>query len=349
LCQHEVSHWSEKYKEEKYAISDDMTRPYFKLENCQNALFILANKLYGLTFKNADNIEGCHEDASTFEVFDNDGEFLSLLYLDYHPRASKNSGAWMNSYRDASIDANGNEVKPIITLVCNFTKPTGDTPALLSFNELVTLLHEFGHALHGLLAEGKYASLTGTSVHRDFVELPSQLMENWATEREFLDMWAVHYQTGEKMPKELIDKILAAKNYNAAYANARQLSFGLNDMAWHTITAPVTGDITEFERNATDKCKVLPVVDGTCFSTAFSHIFAGGYAVGYYSYKWAEVLEADAFEYFKQNGIFNREIADSYKENILTKGGTENPMDLYVRFRGQKPDVKSLLRKIGIE
>ena len=343
----DFGYWSEKYKEEKYAISDDMTRPYFKIENCQNALFMLANKLYGLTFKKADNIEGCHEDAATFEVFDNNGEFLSLLYLDFHPRASKNSGAWMNSYRDASVDANGNEVKPIVTLVCNFTKPTGDTPSLLSFNELVTMLHEFGHGLHGMLGKGTYGSINGTSVYRDFVELPSQLMENWALETEFLDLFAVHYKTGERIPQTIIDKLIAAKNYNAAYTNLRQLSFGIADMAWHTITEPFEGSVEEFEKNAMSSCSVLPVQQGTCMATAFGHIFAGGYAAGYYSYKWAEVLEADAFNQFKKNGIFDKETAAKFRA-LMQSGGTEKPMTLYVRFAGQEPSVQPLLEKMGL-
>lgn len=343
----DFGYWSEKYKEEKYAISDDMTRPYFKIENCQNALFMLANKLYGLTFKSADNIEGCHEDANTFEVFDYNGEFLSLLYLDFHPRASKNSGAWMNSYRDASIDAKGNEIKPIVTLVCNFTNPTEDTPALLSFNELVTMLHEFGHGLHGMFGKGKYGSINGTSVYRDFVELPSQLMENWALESEFLDLFAVHYKTGERIPQEIIDKLVAAKNYNAAYTNLRQISFGIADMAWHTITEPFEGNVEDFEKNAMAPCTLLPAQKGTCMATAFGHIFAGGYAAGYYSYKWAEVLEADAFNQFKKNGIFDETTAAKFRD-LMQSGGTEKPMTLYVRFAGQEPSVQPLLEKMGL-
>ncbi len=338
--------WSEKYKEEKYAISDDMTRPYFQLENCQKALFMLANKHYGLTFKPVD-IEGCHTDANAFEVFDNDGSYVSLLYIDYHPRASKNSGAWMNSYRDYSITAEGKEITPIVTLVCNFTKPSGDSPALLSFNEFTTLLHEFGHGLHGMLGKGTYSSLNGTSVYRDFVELPSQLMENWALEKEFLDLFAVHYKTGEKIPQELIDKLVASKTYNAAYGNIRQLSFGIADMAWHTITEPFTGSVEDFEKSAMASCAILPAQEGTCMATAFGHIFAGGYAAGYYSYKWAEVLEADAFNQFKKNGIFDKKTAAKFRA-LMQSGGTEKPMTLYVRFAGAEPSVEPLLEKMGL-
>lgn len=338
--------WSEKYRMEKYNLSDDMTRPYFKLENCEKALFLLANKLYGLTFKPAQNIETVHADAKAFEVFDNDGKFLSVLYLDYFPRASKNSGAWMNTYREAYVE-NGTEIRPIVTLVCNFTKPTEDRPALLSFDEFTTLLHEFGHGLHGMLAKGNYSSVTGTSVYRDFVELPSQIMENFGYEKEFLDMFAVHYQTGETIPQELIQKILDAKNFNAAYANVRQLTFGIADMAWHTQTEPIKVSVEEFEKQATDKTALLPKQPGTCMAVSFGHIFAGGYAAGYYSYKWAEVLEADAFNQFKKHGIFDQQTASKFRA-LLEAGGTEHPMELYKRFAGAEPTIEPLLEKMGL-
>lgn len=344
----DFGYWSEKLRMEKFALSDDMTRPYFKLENCENALFLLAKKLYGIEFKAAPNIETVHADAKAFEVFDKDGKFLSVLYLDYFPRPSKNSGAWMNTYREAEIDANGNEVRPIVTLVCNFTKPTADRPSLLSFDEFTTLLHEFGHGLHGMLAKGTYSSLTGTNVYRDFVELPSQLMENFGYEKEFLDMFAVHYQTGEAIPQELINKIIAAKNYNAAYANVRQVSLGMGDMAWHNITEPIKVSVEQFEKEATDKATVMPKQEGVCNATAFGHIFAGGYAAGYYSYKWAEVLEADAFNQFKKHGIFDPQTAAKFRA-LLEGGGTEHPMTLYVKFAGAEPTVEPLLEKMGLK
>ncbi len=272
---------------------------------------------------------------------------MAVLYLDFFPRASKNSGAWMTEFRGAKC-VDGVETRPLVSLVMNFTKPTETSPSLLTFDEVETFLHEFGHALHGMLGEGWYESLTGTNVYRDFVELPSQIMENWATEKEYLDLWAAHYQTGEKIPAEIVDRIVAAQNYLAAYANVRQLSFGMTDMAWHTLTEPFEGDVEVFEREAMAPAQVLPVVEGTAMSPAFGHIFAGGYAAGYYSYKWAEVLEADAFSLFKEKGIFNREVATSFRDNILSKGGTEDPMELYVRFRGHKPETRALIEKMQL-
>ena len=341
------SYYTEKYKDEKYALNDELVKPYLKLENVKKGVFMLANKLYGLNFTPDDKIEVYHPDVTAYDVTDENGRFMAVLYLDFFPRESKRSGAWMTEFRGAKI-VDGKETRPLVSLVMNFTKPTETTPSLLTFDELETFLHEFGHALHGMLGEGKYESQTGTNVYRDFVELPSQLMENWATEKEFLDLWAVHYETGEPMPAEIVDRIVAAQNYLAAYANVRQLSFGMTDMAWHTLTEPFEGDVEQFEAVSMAPTQVLPVVSGTAMAPAFGHIFSGGYAAGYYGYKWAEVLEADAFSLFKEKGIFNREAASSFRENVLSKGGTEHPMELYVRFRGHKPETRALIEKMGL-
>ncbi len=341
------SYYTEKYKDEKYALNTELVKPYLKLENVKKGVFMLANKLYGLNFTPNDKIGVYHPDVTAYDVTDESGRFMAVLYLDFFPRESKRSGAWMTEFRGAKIE-NGEETRPLVSLVMNFTKPTETAPSLLTFDELETFLHEFGHALHGMLGEGKYESQTGTSVYRDFVELPSQLMENWATEKEFLDLWAVHYETGEPIPADLVDRIVAAQNYLAAYGNVRQLSFGLTDMAWHTLTEPFEGDVVEFEAASMTPTQVLPVVAGTAMAPSFGHIFSGGYAAGYYGYKWAEVLEADAFSLFKEKGIFNREVASSFRENVLSKGGTEHPMELYVRFRGHKPETKALIEKMGL-
>ena len=341
------SYYTEKYKDEKYALNTELVKPYLKLENVKKGVFMLANKLYGLNFTPNDKIGVYHPDVTAYDVTDESGRFMAVLYLDFFPRESKRSGAWMTEFRGAKIE-NGEETRPLVSLVMNFTKPTETAPSLLTFDELETFLHEFGHALHGMLGEGKYESQTGTSVYRDFVELPSQLMENWATEKEFLDLWAVHYETGEPIPADLVDRIVAAQNYLAAYSNVRQLSFGLTDMAWHTLTEPFEGDVVEFEAASMTPTQVLPVVAGTAMAPSFGHIFSGGYAAGYYGYKWAEVLEADAFSLFKEKGIFNREVASSFRENVLSKGGTEHPMELYVRFRGHKPETKALIEKMGL-
>lgn len=343
----DFSYYDNKYVTEKYSVNDEMTRPYFQLEKAEAALFMLAGKLYDISFIENKDIPTYHPDVKAYEVHDKDGSMLAVLYCDYFPRAGKNSGAWMNTFREASV-YNGIEERPIVVLVNNFTKPTASTPSILSFDEFTTMLHEFGHGLHGIFGKGSYASQTGTNVYRDFVELPSQIMENWATEKEFLDLFAVHYQTGEKMPDELITKLIDKKNHNAAYANVRQLSFGLNDMAWHSITEPVTVTVEEFEKTANGKAQVMPTVNGTMMSPAFGHIFAGGYAAGYYSYKWAEVLEADAFNKFEKNGIFDKNTATSFRENILSKGGSRHPMELYVAFAGAEPTVEPLLRKMGL-
>lgn len=343
-------YYSNKLKKQKFNINDEMLRPYFEVEKVKEGVFGLANRLYGITFKKNTDIPVYHKDVEAYEVFDNDGKFLSVLYTDFHPRAGKRSGAWMTSYKGQWIDElTGENSRPHISIVMNFTKPTKDKPALLTFDEVETFLHEFGHALHGMLANSTYESLSGTSVYWDFVELPSQIMENFAIEKEFLNTFARHFQTGETLPDEFIQRLVNTSNFNAAYACLRQVSFGLLDMAWYTRNTPFEGDIRAYEKEAWSKAQILPVVDEVCMSTQFSHIFAGGYAAGYYSYKWAEVLDADAFFLFKQKGIFNKEVADSFRNNILSKGGTEDPMVLYKRFRGQEPTIDALLIRNDIK
>ena len=342
------AYYSQKYKDAHYSLNDELIKPYLQLENVKKGVFLLANKLYGLNFTPNPDIEVYHPDVTAYDVTDAEGRFMAVLYLDFFPRETKRAGAWMTEFRGAKT-VDGKEVRPHVSLVMNFTKPTETEPSLLTFVELETFLHEFGHALHGMLGEGTYESLTGTSVYRDFVELPSQIMENWATEKEFLDLWAVHYKTGEPIPAEIVDRIIAAKNYLAAYANVRQLSFGMTDMAWHTLTEPFTGDVAAFEQSAMAPTQVLPVVEGTAMSPAFTHIFAGGYAAGYYGYKWAEVLEADAFSLFKEKGIFNPEVSGAFRKHILSKGGSEHPMELYVRFRGHKPETQALIDKMQLD
>ena len=344
----DFGYYSEKLKHERYELSEELTKPYFQLENVRRGMFELANRLYGITLRENPEIPVYHPDVKAYEVFDADGSFLAVLYMDFFPRASKRGGAWMTEFRQQGVE-NGVETRPLISVVYNFTKPTDSLPSLLTFDEVTTMLHEFGHALHGIFAAGTYPSLTGTAVYRDFVELPSQIMENWAYEKEFLDLFAVDYRTGEKMPAELIRRILDAKNYLAAYSHIRQVAYGLCDMAWHSISEPVKMPVVDFEKKAIARAQVLPYVDGQCTSTSFGHIFSGGYAAGYYSYKWAEVLEADAFSLFKEKGIFDRETAASFRENILSKGGSEHPMKLYVRFRGHKPDTQALFDKMGLE
>ena len=340
-------YYNEKYKEAKYSINDEQIKPYLQLENVKEAVFMLAGKLYGLTFTQVDNIETYNPEATVYEVKDATDKVLAILYLDFFPRESKRAGAWMTEFRGVKV-VDGVEQRPLVQLVMNFTKPTANTPSLLTFDEFTTFLHEFGHGLHGILAKGKYESINGTSVKRDFVELPSQIMENWATEKEYLDLWAKHYQTGEAMPAELIEKLIAAKNYLAAYFNVRQLSFGMLDMAWHTITEPYTGDILEFENKAIASTQVLPIAEGCAMGPAFTHIFSGGYATGYYGYKWAEVLAADAYSYFKEKGIFSEEVANKFRTEVLEKGGHEHPMDLYVNFRGHKPQTQALIDQMGL-
>lgn len=344
----DFSYWSEKLKNDKYAMDPSMFKPYFKLENVKKGVFDLADRLYNIEFRENNQIEKYHPDVTVYEVYDKaDGKFLAVLYMDFFPRESKRSGAWMTAFREQYIDENGNDVRPLIQLVCNFTKPTSKEPSLLTFDEVNTFLHEFGHCLHGIFASGTYQSISGTSVYRDFVELPSQIMENFATEKEFLDMFAVHYKTGEKIPQELIDKLIASQRYLAGYMSVRQLSFGMIDMAWHTITSPYTGDVIAMEKNAIAKTELMPVVENSVMTTSFGHIFAGGYAAGYYGYKWAEVLDADAFAAFKEKGIFNREVSTSFRKNILSQGGKKHPMELYKAFRGHEPTNEALLRRCG--
>ena len=336
------AYYSEKYKNEKYAVSDEAVKPYLELENVKQAVFMLANKLYGLEFKPAEGVATYHEDVTAYEVSESNGEHLAILYLDFFPRDSKRAGAWMTEFRGAEGD-----IRPLVSLVMNFTKPTETMPSLITFDEFTTFLHEFGHACHGMLAKGKHGSLNGTNVFRDFVELPSQILENWAFEKEYLDLWAKHYQTGETMPAELIEKIIAAKNYLAAYANVRQVSFGMTDMAWHTLKTPYEGCIIEFEKKAMAPSQILPVVEGTAMSPTFGHLFSGGYAAGYYGYKWAEVLAADGYSLFTENGIFDKATAAKFRK-LLQSGGTEHPMDLYVAFRGHKPQTKALIDQMGL-
>ena len=344
----DFSYWSEKLKNDKYAMDPSMFKPYFKLENVKKGVFDLADRLYNIEFRENKQIEKYHPDVTVYEVYDkSDGKFLAVLYMDFFPRESKRSGAWMTAFREQYIDENGNDVRPLIQLVCNFTKPTSKEPSLLTFDEVNTFLHEFGHCLHGIFASGTYQSISGTSVYRDFVELPSQIMENFATEKEFLDMFAVHYKTGEKIPQELIDKLIASQRYLAGYMSVRQLSFGMIDMAWHTITSTYTGDVIAMEKNAIAKTELMPVVENSVMTTSFGHIFAGGYAAGYYGYKWAEVLDADAFAAFKEKGIFNREVSTSFRKNILSQGGKKHPMELYKAFRGHEPTNEALLRRCG--
>ena len=343
----DFSFWSERYQEAEYSLNAEELKPYFRLESCIDAVFSLANRLYGLEFVELDNVPVYHEDVKVYEVKDADGRHMALFYADFFPRASKRGGAWMTEFRGQSIK-NGVEYRPFISTVMNFTKPTADTPSLITHDEFTTFLHEFGHALHGILAEGRYESLTGTNVPRDFVELPSQILENWGYEPEYLNSFAKHYQTGEPIPAELIEKIVAAKNYLAGYGQVRQLHFGYLDMNWHSLTSVPEMSVIEFEQSVLAPYETLPAVADTGFSTSFSHIFSGGYSAGYYSYKWAEVLEADAFSLFKEKGIFNQEVAKSFRENILSKGASDEASVLYRNFRGHDPQPQALMKKLGL-
>lgn len=343
--------WSEKYRAEHFALSEEQLKPYFRLEDCIDAVFGLATRLYGVQFVPRPDLPVYHPDVRVYDVQEADGRHLALFYADFFPRPGKRGGAWMTNFRELSAPG-GVEQRPFVSIVTNFTRPTPDAPSLLTHDELTTLLHEFGHALHGMLAEGRYPSLTGTNVARDFVELPSQLMENWAFEPQWLHTFARHWQTGEPIPDALVKRLVAARNYHAAYFQVRQLRFGLLDLAWHTlreeIPDQVGDDVTALESAALMDCAVLPDIPGSCISTAFGHIFSGGYSAGYYSYKWAEVLEADAFSLFREKGIFSREVAGSFRENILSKGGSEDEALLYRRFRGHEPDPQALLDKLEI-
>lgn len=344
----DFSFWSEKYKNEKYALNEELLKPYFKLENCIDAVFDLAGRLYGLKFTERKDIPVYHKDVKVYEVTDENGRHMALFYADFFPRSSKRGGAWMTEFRGQSIE-NGVEKRPFISIVTNFSKPTANEPSLLTHDEFTTLLHEFGHAIHGMLAEGRYPSLTGTSVARDFVELPSQIMENWGYEPEYLNTFAKHYTTGENIPVELIDKIVAAKNYLSGYSQVRQLHFAYLDMAWHSLKALPELGTPEFEKSVLAPYAIMPDVPGTCISTSFSHIFSGGYSAGYYSYKWAEVLEADAFSLFEEKGIFNTEVSHSFRDNILSKGDSEDPAILYRNFRGHDPEPEALMVKLGLK
>ena len=343
----DFSYWSEKYQQAEYSLSAEELKPYFQLESCIDAVFGLATRLYGISFTELDNVPVYHEDVKVYEVKDADGSHLALFYADFFPRASKRGGAWMTEFRGQSIK-DGVEKRPFISIVCNFTKPTADAPSLITHDELTTFLHEFGHALHGIFAQGRYGSLTGTNVSRDFVELPSQIMENWAFEPEYLNSFAKHYQTGEPIPADLIEKIVAAKNYLAGYGQVRQLHFGYLDMAWHSLTELPAEGTVEFESKTLAPYAVMPSVEGAAFSTSFSHIFSGGYSAGYYSYKWAEVLEADAFSLFKEKGIFNTDVATSFRKNILEMGGTVDEAEIYRNFRGHDPQPEALMKKLGL-
>lgn len=351
----DFSYYSQKLKKELYDYDPDMLRPYFELSQVIQGVLGLATKLYGISFVEDRSIPVYQEDVKAFKVFDKDKSFLAVLFLDFFPRTSKQGGAWMTDYRGEHANVPStvkvtakNSVRPVVSVTTNFTKPTDDTPALLTLGEVETFLHEFGHALHGIFAMTHYASLSGTSVYWDFVELPSQFMENYAVEPDFLNTFARHYQTGQSLPDVFVERIKTSRNFQAAYACMRQVSFGLLDMAYYMMTDRFDEDIRHFEQNAWHKVALLPVVPETCMSVQFGHIMSGGYSAGYYSYKWAEVLDADAFAHFKENGIFNSEVADSFRQNVLSRGGTEPPMTLYTRFRGNAPSIDALLKRDGI-
>jgi len=341
------AYYSEKLKQKLFSLDDEQLKPYFKLENVIDGAFTVANKLFGLQFEEIHTIDKYHEDVLTYQVKDEKGELVSIFYADFFPRAGKRNGAWMTSYKSQSIK-NGINDRPHVSIVCNFTKPTKSKPSLLTFSEVTTLFHEFGHALHGKLANTNYPSLSGTSVYWDFVELPSQVLENWCYEKEALELFAKHYETGEVIPMELIQKIKESATFHEGMQTLRQLSFGLLDMSWHAQDPSGITNVKAHEKESFSNTRLYPDVAENCMSTAFSHIFQGGYSSGYYSYKWAEVLDADAFEYFKEEGIFNKTVASKFKENVLSKGGTENPMTLYKRFRGQEPKPEALLRRAGL-
>tara|TARA_R110001606_G_scaffold147495_2_gene287419 strand:- start:3601 stop:5616 length:2016 start_codon:yes stop_codon:yes gene_type:complete len=341
------AYYSEKLKKERFNLDQEILKPYFKLENVINGVFEVANRLYDLKFEEVFNIDTYHKDVKTYNVTDAKDNFIAVFYADFHPRKGKRNGAWMTSYKPQQIKNRINE-RPHVSIVCNFTKPTKTKPSLLTFNEVTTLFHEFGHALHGMLANTTYNSLSGTSVSWDFVELPSQVLENWCYEKEALEIFAKHYESGEVIPMEYVKKIKESASFHEGMQTLRQLSFGLLDMSWHSKDPSEIKSIKKFENTAFTETKLYPDVAENCMSTAFSHIFQGGYSAGYYSYKWAEVLDADAFEYFSEKGIFNKEVATKFKENVLSKGGTEKPMELYKRFRGKEPKPDALLKRAGL-
>ncbi|APY10404.1 peptidase M3 [Seonamhaeicola sp. S2-3] len=342
------AYYSEKLKQKLFSLDDELLKPYFKLENVIEGAFTVANKLFDLNFEEINTIDKYHKDVMTYKVTNTNGDFIAIFYADFFPRPGKRNGAWMTSFKPQYIK-NGENSRPHVSIVCNFTKPTKSKPSLLTFNEVTTLFHEFGHALHGMLANTTYPSLSGTSVYWDFVELPSQVMENWCYEKEALELFAKHYETGELIPMDLVEKIKDSATFNEGMQTLRQLSFGLLDMSWHANQNPeqITS-VKAHENKAFSSTKLYPDVENNCMSTAFAHIFQGGYSSGYYSYKWAEVLDADAFEYFKEAGIFNKEVANKFKNNVLSQGGTENPMTLYKRFRGQEPKPEALLKRAGL-
>lgn len=345
----DFSYYANKLKESKYNINSEMLRPYFELSKVKKGGFGLATRLYGITFHRNPDVPVYHPDVEAYDVLDQDGKYLALFYCDFHPRVSKKSGAWMTSFKEQWKDKMGNNSRPQVSIVMNLSKPTDTKPALLTLSEVETFLHEFGHSLHGIFANTTYRTLSGTNVYWDFVELPSQFMENYSIEKEFLNTFATHYETGEPIPQELIDRITASRNFNVAYACMRQVSFSLLDMAFYTMTTTFQSNLFDFERQAWSRTQVLPQIDGTCMTVQFSHIMSGGYSAGYYSYKWAEVLDADAFSLFKTRGVFDMETARSFRENILSRGGTEHPMVLYKRFRGQEPTIEALLHRNGIK
>ena len=345
----DFSYYANKLKERKFNINSEMLRPYFELSKVKQGIFGLATRLYGITFRKNPNVPVYHPDVEVYDVLDQDGSYLALFYCDFHPRASKKSGAWMTSFKEQWKDKDGNNSRPQVSIVMNLSKPTDTKPALLTLGEVETFLHEFGHSLHGIFANTTYRTLSGTNVYWDFVELPSQFMENYSIEKDFLNTFAMHYETGEPIPQDLLDRITASRNFNVAYACMRQVSFGLLDMAFYTLTTTFQANLFDFEREAWRRTQVLPQIDGTCMTVQFSHIMAGGYSAGYYSYKWAEVLDADAFSLFKERGIYDAETARSFRENILSRGGTEHPMTLYKRFRGQEPTIDALLQRNGIQ
>ena len=342
------AYYSEKLKRARYNIDDEILKPYFPLEKVREAIFGLASRLYGLKFQKKDQIPVYHKEVNAYEVVDNDNCLVAILYLDFHPRTGKNGGAWMTSFREQRKE-DDIRIIPLVSIVTNFTRPTASKPSLLTFNELTTFLHEFGHALHGMLSQCNYESLSGTNVARDFVELPSQFMQNWAFEKEWLDTWAVHYITGEKIPAEIIKRIKDASTFNEGYACNRQLGFGFLDMAWHTISNAFDSNIYEFERSAMSRTELFPESEDLNMSCSFTHLFSGGYAAGYYGYKWAEVLDADAFQFFRESGIFNPDAAGSFRKNILEKGESDKPMNLYVKFRGKEPTLDAFLERSGLK